>query len=114
MDPSFCTLEIPVFTLCLASNLFLPHPPTAKISTNVTSSKAFLVPIVTLITTFCLSVSGINKLCILECLQFKRKKKKEEAVFVINLLQNWFVCRLISPALNQHSAESSDIFKAAS
>ena len=115
MDPSFCTLEIPVFTLCLASNLFLPHPPTAKISTNVTSSKAFLVPIVTLITTFCLSVSGINKLCILECLQFNRKKKKkEEAVFVINLLQNWFVCRLISPALNQHSAESSDIFKAAS
>ena len=44
----------------------------------------------------------------------QEKKKKEEAVFVINLLQNWFVCRLISPALNQHSAESSDIFKAAS
>ena len=79
MDPSFCTLEIPVFTLCLASNLFLPHPPTAKISTHVTSSKAFLVPIVTLITTFCLSVSGINKLCILECLQFKRKKKKRRS-----------------------------------
>lgn len=44
----------------------------------------------------------------------QEKKKKKEAVFVINLLQNWFVCRLISPALNQHSAESSDIFKAAS
>ena len=86
MDPSFCMLEIPVFTLCPARNLFLPHPPTAKISTNVTSSKAFLVPIVTLITTFCLSVSGINKAMhpchasLNVCNSREKKKKKKSSV----------------------------------
>lgn len=57
----FCTLETPVFTMCSTRSFLLPHPPTAKISTNVTSSQAFFAHMVTLITTFCLSAFGINK-----------------------------------------------------
>lgn len=110
IDLSFCTLEIPVFTLCPASNLFLPHPPTAKISTNVTSSKAFLVPIVTLITTLCLSVSGINKAMhpchasLNVCNSRGKKKKKKQCLLStfskIGLFAGWSVLPQISIQLN--------------
>lgn len=115
MDQFFCTSETSVFTLCSTSNFLLPHPPTAKISTNVTSSEAFLASIVTLIMTFCLSVSWITKsvhLCHVSlnvCIS-----REKNVVFVIGLFHSWLVCRVISPAPNQHSAEPSDTFKAAS
>lgn len=44
----FCTSETPAFALCSTSNFLLPHPPTTKISADVTSSEAFPAPILTL------------------------------------------------------------------
>ena len=112
----FCTLETPVFTVCSTRSFLLPHPPTAKISTNVTSSQAFFAHMVTLITTFCLSAFGINK-STHPCpasLNVCNSRGEKNVLFVIGLFQNWLVCRLISPVQNQHLAESSSTFKAAS
>lgn len=96
-DPSFCTLEIPVFTLCLASNLFLPHPPTAKIKYKRHLLKGLPCPIVTsyYYCIFCLSVFGINKVMHPWMFAIQEKKKKEVSVcyqpYKIGLFAGWSV-----------------------